>query len=333
MDSALEFDSDDLVFLQRKQPEMVLIGNSMVFIRLDVEYLQKKFQPMTLEMLANGGARSLQWLLWLKNYATAALPAPKVVFIFHRDFDFHDISFRTTGSHLDQIRHTMRPEDEPHLRLAHSLLKEPTGPAVWLGKQFPALPLSAHIQKKLRQASVDVARLMGPGTDKQIEKETSRIFANHALRKDVLEAGAQDNVNANTPVNKTVFSADPRTTYLPEFIKAADAVGTKIVFYRIRRRPNENNEPPSSKYLDKYTASFKQWVESCGHYHIDESADARITADMYNDGDHLLESRAVEYSDIFVERVKSLIPTPFTPEEKAAGKRQAAKFKLHQVVS
>ena len=109
---------------------------------------------------------------------------------------------------------------------------------------------------------------------------------------------------------------------MQDFVALADAAGAKLVFYRVKRRPNADNVTPQDEALATYTREFKAWAKQQGHEHVDENDDPAITLAMFRDGDHLLPSAYDAYTDLFRERMRSLLPTPFTFEEIAAARQR-----------
>jgi hypothetical protein len=104
-------------------------------------------------------------------------------------------------------------------------------------------------------------------------------------------------------------------------VSLANALQIKLVFYHVKRRPQEDGTRLVFPPLAAYTAAFKAWVEAHGHYHINETDDANITLEMYNDGDHLHPQFYHAYTDMFAARVRQQIPLwphPFPPQERAA---------------
>src|SRR6185295_14643237 len=92
------FNSKPIEQLKSKQPDLVLIGDSMLDSRVDADLLgQKLGGPVAL--IWNGGAASAWWYLVLKNYVLAADVHPKVVCFFFRDRLLTDAAFRTTGTY------------------------------------------------------------------------------------------------------------------------------------------------------------------------------------------------------------------------------------------
>ena len=106
-------------------------------------------------------------------------------------------------------------------------------------------------------------------------------------------------------------------------LEVAREHGIKLVFYRVRRRPDDTNTVHQTLALADYTRDFRKWADARGHVWVDETEDENITLSMFRDGDHLFKESYNRYTEMFVERIRHLLPTPYTPEEIAAGKASA----------
>ena len=316
----LEFDRERMDRLQNDPSEVVLIGNSMVYCRLNTHSLPDLLAPLSVEMVTEGGTRSLQWFLWFKNYVAQVKPTPKVVIIFYRDYDFGRVDFRVAGTYLDTIRRSMRKGDEKYLWIARGQ-SQIRGPAGWLEETFGEHPQNTKKRKRVEDAAMDVAALTGSLPEPEVRQYVKGVFGIDKLRADVQDAGASENDNLKGIACQ--FTADDDKNYLSHFDQVAREHGIKLVFYRVRRRPDDTNTVHQTAALADYTRDFRKWVEVRGHAWVDETDDARISLPMFRDGDHLFKESYDHYTEMFVERIRQLLPTPYTPEEIAAGKAAA----------
>ncbi len=319
----LEFDQELRRRLRAKPAEVTLLGNSMIHGRMDPLYLAERLQPLTTQPISVGATRSLQWFLWLKNQVTQCRPCSKLVFIFYRDYDFHNLGRSISDRLLRFIRQTMVSGDETFLRRARGHEKSQGGidsVRAWVDQHYKTIALKDHLSKKLSDNAYDAASLLGPLDDRPLKTHVEAVFGLQNLR-----AGAQPIAGEDTESDegfRTLFNDLPAETLLPDFIRVADAAGIKLVFYHVKRRPDASNVRKVASQLAGYTAALKAWVETRGHYHFNETDDPTITLDMYQDADHLKTSVARAYTDSFIARVGHLFPKPFTPAEIEAGRKE-----------
>lgn len=293
----------------RRQPNVVMIGNSMLNTRVDKPMFNQLVEPNSMGYIAEGGTRSTVWYFKLKNIVGPINPPPKLVFIFYRDYDFTAPWLHLEGERLDTARTFMRPDDEELLAFSRKLGGvAPNSPLdFYLPEQ-----LTLDVRKRLGNLAIDIGAYgEGKEGDTALQENLNILFDFQNLRPDVFDAGAM--ANDIVPGDSKLFTADPARNLLEKFNTFARERGIRLIFYRVKRRPNEGNEVVQDGELRAYTAAFRAWAESQGHLLIDETEDPRLTLSMYHDGDHLGKAAMAEYTRIFFERVKSLLPLPPEP--------------------
>lgn len=303
----IAFDQPRFDKAARNHPNVVLIGNSMLNTRIDKPLLNHLTQPNSLAYVAEGGTRSTVWYFKFKNFAVPL--APKLTFLFYRDYDFTAPWLHLEGERLDTARSFMKPEDEPLLEFSRKL-----------GGVAPHSPLDDYLPDqtalKLRSRLTDLAidtGAFGRGStgDTELQVQLNNLFDFQNLRADTFDAGAS--ANDILPTDSKLFTADPAKNLLEKFNALARAHGIRLVFYRVKRRPNAQSEVIQDGELRAYTAAFRTWAESQGHLLLDETEDPRLTLSMYHDGDHLGKAAMAEYTQMFLQRVQSCLPLPPQP--------------------
>ena len=311
-----DFDQAWLDKLESRRAEIALIGNSMVFHRLDAGHLESQISPLTTMTIAKGGWRSLAWLLGLKNLAAACVPPPRLAIVVYRDYDFANPTMNIERRYLREIRAMMKPGDQPLLDMA----RDTESGSGWLsGIEDLFEPDAAihFIRNKLTNFAYDGASV---GTDEDVVRtHTDQVFDLDQLRPEIMDAGgaASDSVDDK----HTLFTAYPEENYLARFVEIAKSKGMKLIFYRVKRRPDETNTTVQSDALRDYTADFKKWAEAQGCVHLDETEDPAITLSMFRDGDHLHEAVQPAYTDLFLNRIRDHLPKPFSKTDVRAAKQ------------
>ena len=311
-----DFDQAWLDKLASRRAEIALIGNSMVFHRLDAGHLESQISPMTTMTIAKGGWRSLAWLLGLKNLAAACVPPPRLAIVVYRDYDFANPTMNIERRYLREIRAMMKPGDQPLLDMARDT-ESGAGWRAGIEDLFEPDAAIHFIRNKLTNFAYDGASV---GTDEDVVRtHTDQVFDLDQLRPEIMDAGgaASDSVDDK----HTLFTADPDANYLTRFVEIAKAKQMKLIFYRVKRRPDETNVTVQSDALRDYTADFKAWAESQGCVHLDETEDPAITLSMFRDGDHLHEAVQLAYTDLFIQRIRAHLPEPFSKTDIRAAKQ------------
>ncbi len=94
-----DFDPKPIARLRHRQPEVVLIGDSVLGGAINSSLFASKTGMRDVELLWNGGAASAAWYLLLKNYVVASGIHPRLVCIFFRERMLTDATFRTTPTY------------------------------------------------------------------------------------------------------------------------------------------------------------------------------------------------------------------------------------------
>ncbi len=302
----IAFDQERYDKAARRRPQVVMIGNSMLNTRVDKKLFDELAAPNAIAYVAEGGTRSMVWYFKLKNFAAPLEPPPKVVFIFYRDYDFTEPWHHLDGERLDTARTFMRPGDEELLAFARKLggIAPRTAFDAYLPEQA-----SLEIRDAINDLAIDTGAVgWGRTGDTAIQEHLSQLFDFQNLRADVFDAGAA--ANDIVPTATKLFTVDPSKNLLELFNTTARERGMRLVFYRVKRRPDARNIVEQDDELRAYTEDFRTWAESQGHLLIDETEDPRLLLSMYHDGDHLGKAAMAEYTRMFLERVKFCLPVP-----------------------
>ena len=93
---------------------------------------------------------------------------------------------------------------------------------------------------------------------------------------------------------------------MPDILKLARANDIRLVFFRVKRRPNPKNIAPDPK-LDLYTAQLTAYLAQNGAAFFDEAKDPALTLDYYSADDHIAPARRADYTEQFWAKRGALI--------------------------
>ena len=285
-------------------PELAIIGNSMVSQRMDLKVLRRDCRPLQLATLAVGGSESLHWYFAFKNLFAASTPPPKLVCLVFRDFDFTEVAADISGPQLRRIRALMLPEDAPVL--ARALSKGQTlGWKQWIYDHLVA-PNRLAERHNINAADI-VGALSGRDGDAVVE-QANQLFSPVNLRSDALDAGGKRNESLAS--RELDFTTDDADSLLGKFLAIARQHQIKLVFYRVKRRPDHPDGVTrvQSGDMRKYMQAFAHWAEANGCGFIDETDDPSITESQFQDGDHLAEAHYLANAKRFLARLKPHFP-------------------------
>lgn len=295
--------------LQKERPDYIGIGNSMLYTRLGrspkamSELTDKRFS-----MILKNGSSSAIWYLMLKNIVAASEVKPKLVFFFIRDNEL-TAPLSQSSSNDSPYLLSLRGPEEPELDRLMGLTADGkvASPSVaqrlqgWFS--FPAW--EAQMPDDLADLAMDVG---GLGVAKKYQRfALSDRFAVEHLRGDVAadKEAVIDPYNGLDSDHETSMANAPLT----EMLKVAEQHGLKLLFFRVKRRPDAQgqvaNEPATMR---AYVDGLRTLIESHGALFFDESYDLAIRLEDYRDGDHIRSERMDWYRRYFWDRVKPLFP-------------------------
>lgn len=313
------FDQATLDKLTSRRAEIALIGNSMVFQRIDTRVFDDKVAPLRSMMLAKGGWRSLAWLLSLKNLAAACTPPPRLAVVVFRDYDFANPKLNVERRYLTEIRSMIRPGDEPLLEMARGNESGPDWRARVEDMLVPDSAVSV-VRGKLNEFAFDCASSMAD--EGAVRTRVDQVFDLDQLRPEILDGGGAAADIADGQNSRFSSSADEN--FLSRFVETARAMHTSLIFYRVKRRPGSDSVLLQSPTMQIHMAAFKAWAEGQGCILLDEADDPAITLDMFRDGDHLHEAVRPRYTELFLNRIRPYLPAPFTPDDIRAARAASA---------
>jgi len=298
-----DFDPKPISRLRHRQPEVVLIGDSVLGGSIDPLLFAKMTGTRDVELLWNGGAASAAWYLLLKNYIVASGIHPRLVFIFFRERMLTDATFRTTPTYrrfLESIRH----EKEPVYR--DILQDEEANEESVLGRFIDWLyPLNSrrHVQaEKISRLAFRIAA--GGSRIGPLRRRVNETFDVAKLRDEVMDESTE-----LSGAKAEEFNPDPRHSFLPHLIAAAKQAGIPLCFVRQKRYPLPDGTTPQSESLRRYIARLRAWLESEGCTLIDLTNDSEPDQSMYNKpgDDHMRPAAKEKMTEIYARKLGPLL--------------------------
>lgn len=295
--------------LRDANPEVLFIGNSMLYTRIDRELFQRE-SGLRCAWISNAGSASAAWFLALKNILVPSGARPKIVIVFFRDQYLTYPGFRTTGFFRPYYESLQLPE-EPVLQQVFSRPAEErqglqTRIAQGVAQLYGIEKEPEEFQARLRDLSLD---LTGFGQKKRDRRDyMGERFVLEALRHDLAADTAEDaSGDAGDDDVPRRFDPGPGASFLPHMIQLAKDHDLRLCFYRVKRRVDVDESRPYSRSLPVYMDALRDYLEANGALLIDESGDD-IPASWYADGDHIDEEHRPAYNAFFWKKVRRLFP-------------------------
>jgi hypothetical protein len=298
-----DFDPKPISRLRHRQPEVVLIGDSVLGGSIDPLLFAKMTGTRDVELLWNGGAASAALYLLLKNYVVASGIHPRLVCIFFRERMLTDATFRTTPTYrrfLESIRH----EKEPVYR--DILQDEEANEESALGRFIDWIyPLNSrrHVQaEKISRLAFRIAA--GGSRIGPLRRRVNETFDVAKLRDEVMDESTE-----LSGAKAEEFNPDPRHSFLPHLIAAAKQAGIPLCFVRQKRYPLPDGTTPQSESLRRYIARLRAWLESEGCTLIDLTNDSEPDQSMYNKpgDDHMRPAAKEKMTEIYARKLGPLL--------------------------
>jgi hypothetical protein len=321
--SLFSFDPGHRQKLAKIEPEYVFIGSSMLVSRMDIDHFNTIIDGQTGYMLADVGALSSLWYLWMKNSLIASGVKPKAVFIFFRHTAITNPADNSSSVFIMEKIQKNSLDSEPvydqvmgYHKDFFDLMSE------WLLKLYPiqdfwhkgvnwivdsagflfGLPEYASYKYRAifhpEQISGKQRRAMMAARENLKYRMTHEVFTvkNQRDQKNRISQSFTGESQLN-------FKERLPLSFLPHIVRLGKEAGLKLVFVRIRSRPNRDNSISTSLLLDRYIADLSQYAEKNGIAFHDFTQDPNLIFSMYNDGAHIAPNYMKFWTDNFVARL------------------------------
>lgn len=289
------FDEAALNSLNRQQPEIVFIGNSMLETRIDPVHLTELLNGREVASLAVPGSQSAVWYLQLKKLVAATDRPPETVFVFFRN---------------DLITQPLAPLDDRNRELVESL--EESGDTEYeaalessrslhqqmvngLELVYPVQLENGEALKAISQAS---AALL-PSTHQELSARSEDRFAFHNLREADLD---EPPPKAQRPFGEAVGSS-----FLPLMLQVAADSGISLVFVRVQARPNVDGTVRESESMAAYSKELADFLAQSNVGYIDFTGNPSVDRALYYDSFHIRQLYLLDYTELFLREAQGFL--------------------------
>lgn len=292
------FQVQHLVRLRQEQPDIVLIGSSMGYSRIDDDLLNELIAPRQLYLMANPNTYTPRWYLQLKNYVVASGVKPRRTIIMFRD----DVLTRPLEGldgkwlrHAEREAHDREPVFE-RVTLEARDWRMRTGDRI-----VPKEGLREWSQGWVDRASHRVAdEIAGPAYWKRRRKLVNALFDWELARPD------RRVPTGELPPRRDVdFARDVEGSFLPEVLALAEEHGLSLFFLQIRTAAAARGAERSAS-LETYQADLERYLRSHGAGYRDLHDATWVTEEMFAEGDHIGRQERQAYTRLLVERVPEI---------------------------
>ena len=302
--------------LRAEQAEYVAIGNSMIFSRLGMTPEEmNRLTGRKFSFLLRGGSTPAAWYLTLKNVVAASGVHPKLVFFFFRDTELTELVSSVGIAHSQHATPPSATQGASASASREGFMGAVDLVSGWLSGPKGFYNFSTRPDGMQRRVT-NLAMKTGGGKFSKIwnrEVLTDRFSLDH-LRSDVpadmakADAGTDESPDAYQSTG-TSYVAPEDSHLLPPLMQVAREHGLKLLFFRVKRRPEADSGMVSEpRQMKAYEQRLQQWIEQQGGLFYDESYDPAILLEAYNDGDHIGEEHRDWYRRYFWKRMSGVFP-------------------------
>ena len=269
--------------MMRNQPDIVLVGNSMLRTSVDPKMLSLKIGQSVLS-LEHGGTASAAWYLTIKNVALDGPRKPRMIILFFRDHFLTYPTYRVRGNYkayLEDLSDGFEP-------LLEDLVFKKSRLEYLLEILFPAYAYRKSIRDMLNNGVktacgklVDVHD--GTAPDVRTTAALRDVFDDEKMDNEI--ATKQQSAAEDVEVDKS-FGRVAARSFLPHIISMVKRHGVALVLVRVKRRSVALHKPESVR-LKKYMADLRAFLASHDIPLIDMTYEERIQIEHYGKGDHI----------------------------------------------
>jgi hypothetical protein len=300
----------------QEQSDVVFIGNSMLGTRIDIAHYERINEGREAVALIDNGLQSKAWYLRLKNYVVGSGMNTKVVFIFFRNDALTDPARSSSALKSNKLE-KLKVGDETvyesivdqqqrfDQRLSSTFLniysiQSRKSSAVEALRRSAASLLFPDLAFTTVKRAVSIA---GVGTYGRDEYRATLGEYNELKRSvnETFDLGNFRSVEASdiaaSPIPR--FGSVVESSLLPLIIDLVSDSDIKLVFVRVKPRPNRDGTTRSRPGLPEYISELETYLDSRGVGFIDMGNVDSFGLDVYLEGDHIMPSFMPGYTEIF----------------------------------
>lgn len=245
--------------LDEQQPEILLLGDSMLAPAVDETVVQEQLGKKTM-MISLPGTASTIWYLMIKNNIVLAEHKPNYLVVFFRDSMMTVPGYRVSGRYFEQIDEFASPKDT--LLIQRAYINQMTPLDKIMERYVPLYgsrwTIRRSIDYYIRHALGQTVLHCNPTcTDKAMEAVFSANNLDVTFLSDAI-AASDEYIYADEALN---FDQQVGKSFLPEFIRLCKENDIQLILVRmpILRYEEPGTEP---KGLSTYIQGLAQYLKA-----------------------------------------------------------------------
>jgi len=302
---------DYIDVVSENQPDLVLIGDSLLFLGVDAEELSSH---LGIESYSFGipGSGSAAWYLMLKNVILAAEYKPQYIVVLFRDTMLTAPAVRTTGRYFAQLD-DLAGRREP--LVAELAFVNQMSPFEKLAERyFPLYSARWHIRAgfdKLIRYTAPSA-FLNCGVDCTDEAINS-VFGKQRLDVVAVNQAAEDAGQILYTPAAMDFRKQIDQSFLPPMIRLAQENGLILVLVHAKTLQFSSNAAEPSE-LVRYLKSMEAYLAREDRvYYIDFAGDSRILDSYFYDDLHFNAKGRQVFTRLLAEELRPILKAEGSP--------------------
>ena len=275
--------TDLLNELNQIQPQLILVGNSMLGEAVDQNEMTKLTGLQTVKVWL-GGSGSAWWYLVIKNIFPDLAVKPKYVGIVFRDNYLTLPQHKVNGKHRWGIDAFAGSNEEVLNELAY--YSSMSYPGLFMHKYFPLFNRREKYKESFEyQIKEAAAFLTGGESVSQVNEFIAEALDNEKMDSDMLHKRQLADELAQDEYKKDM-NFRPEKSFLKYIIELCKEQGVALFFIRVKRLRDASDSKESPELL-RYIAQLKRYLSERNIPLIDYTYDTSITKQHFGKGDHL----------------------------------------------
>lgn len=290
--------------IEQEQPQVVVIGNSIVQSGVDANLLSEQLgqKSICIEFV---GSFTPTWYLLIKNVILPAAHHPATIVIVFRDTHLTQPDIGVHGAANEELVESLAGADETLFnQLAYfNHLSPLTRQAM---RFYPPYKYNREIRAEIddRLKYSTVYRAFGI-TPELLDKISYRTLRNNESDRDLLGTSSLA-AETNYPAHVYNFENQVGDSFLPPTINLMQGTDIQLVFVRVRRLAQARGVP-ESKALQTYIQNLGEYLKQPGITFIDLSHDERFSEDTFGIGDHFNAHGERLFTQLLADRLKPIL--------------------------
>ena len=269
--------------IDRNNPEVVLIGDSMLGEAVDADVLSKKTGVNCLKIWMGGSGTAWHYLV-VKNILPKCKIKPKYIGIFFRDNHLTLPQHKTTGKHKHSIDN-LTDANEPILD-EFAYHNQMSFIELFFKKHIPVVNKNEMIKSKIDDfIKSEISKHYFNSDKLSFDNFISSKFAISTMDKKLFN-DRQIADEYSQDLYREDMEFHPEKSFLPYMIKYSEAIGSNIFFVRVKRKRDlVNGREPEN--LLRYMNKLRSYFKGNNIKYIDYSHNESIVESHFGQGDHL----------------------------------------------